>query len=166
MTHRSIGQHERTLEVAQAFVSEVRRDLERAAADGTDIPPRLRTVHSRAGHSTPEYRTLAIPIPPGATGASPEILSGLIAKYAAAKPPCCLVLVLDCTLAGEDGQPRPVLIAEAHDLWGTRLFLMQPFRVDGGVVRWEEPVAGGWQDPGEEEMILDGAFTTLAPEAR
>lgn len=152
--------------MAHAFVEEVRRDLERAAADGSDLPPRLRTVHSRPGHSTPEYRTLAIPLPAGANGASPEILSELIARYAAAKPPCTLVLVLDCVLADAEGRPQPVLIAEAHDCWGTRLFLMQPFVVENEKIRWGEPAESGWKDPGEEEMILDASFAVVPQDAR
>ena len=43
--------------------------------------------------------------------------------------------------------------------FGTRLFWMQPYTVGGSQgVEWGEPVGEGWNDPGEEEMILDGAF--------
>jgi hypothetical protein len=153
-----MAQPERVLEMAHAFLQEVRRDMEKAAAEGTDLPPRLRTVQARPGHGTPEFRTLAIPLPPGGEGSSPEILSSLIARYAADKPPSCLLLALDVLGADDDGGQRPLLIAEARDRWGTRIFMMQPFRIERGKIRWEEPLGGGWQDPGGEEMILDAAF--------
>lgn len=149
---------QRVLELAHSFLEEVRRDMEKAAAEGTDLPPRLRTVHQKQGQSAPELRTLGIPVPPGVEGSSPEILSGLIAKYTAQKPPTCLLLALDVLSTEPDGTTRPLLIAEARDRTGTRLFLMQPFRVENGVLTWEEPLGGGWQDPGEEEMILDASF--------
>lgn len=151
-------QPQRVLEWAHAFLEEVRHDLERAAAEGADLPPRLRVVNLRPGQAAPELRTLAIPIPAGGEGSSPEILSGLIARYAADKPSACLLLALDVLAAGDDGSQRPILIAEARERGGTRLFLMQPFRVRDRRVTWEEPLEGGWQDPGDEEMILDAAF--------
>lgn len=153
-----MAQPERVLEMAHAFLQEVRRDLEKAAAEGADLPPRLRTVQARPGHGTPEYRTLAIPVPAGGEGSSPEILSSLIARYTSEKPASCLLLALDVVADADPGGPRPLLIAEARDRWGTRIFLMQPFRIRNGVIHWEEPVNGGWQDPGAEEMILDAAF--------
>ena len=151
----SIVQSERTLELARSFLEEVRRELERAAAAGADLAPRLRTVHERAGHATPEYRTLVIPIPAGAEGASPEILSELIARYARQKRPQRLMLAVTALQA----DAASVLIAEARDGHGTRAYQMRRFRVDAGTLHWEEdPVAAAWLDPGEEEMILDAAF--------
>jgi hypothetical protein len=158
LTPRPVAHRERTLEMAQAFLAEVRRDLARATAAGCDLPPRLRSVHLRAGHATPEYRTLAIPTTPGADGPSPEILSGMIARYAAIRPPCCMILTLDGLSEGSDGAPRPILIAEARDAIGTRVFWMQGFRTVDGKVEWEPPMGGGWQDPGDQELILDLAF--------
>lgn len=160
MIRRGIAQRERTLEQARALVAEVRRDLERATAAGCDVPPRLRTVHSRPGHATPEYRTLAIPAPPGTVGASPDMLSAMIARYAAARPPVCMLLALDGFAETGEGAPQPILIAEARDVAGTRLFWMQPFRAVDGKLEWGEPVGGGWQDPGEQELILDLAFAS------
>lgn len=156
-----MAQPERVLELAHAFLQEVRRDLEKASAEGTDLPPRLRTVQARTGHGTPDLRTLGIPVPAGGEGSSPEILSSLIARYNADKPASCLLLALDVISAADDGSQRPLLIAEARDRWGTRLFMMQPFHVENGKVRWDEPLGGGWQDPGGEEMILDAAFSGL-----
>jgi hypothetical protein len=153
-------QPQRVLEFAHAFVEEVRRDLERASAEETDLPVRLRVVNLRPGQSAPELRTLAVPVPPGGEGSSPEILSSLIARYASEKPATCLLLALDVVAFEPDGSKRQMLIAEARDRGGTRLFMMQPFRVVKGRVEWEEPLSGGWQDPGGEEMILDAAFAT------
>lgn len=151
-------QPQRVLEWAHGFVEEVRRDLEKAAAEGADLPPRLRAVNLRPGQAAPEMRTLGVPIPEGAEGNSPAVLSGLIARYAASRPAACLLLALDVLSADEDGSQHPLLIAEARDRSGVRFFLMQPFRVREGRVTWEEPLGGGWQDPGGEEMILDAAF--------
>ena len=151
-------QPQRVLELAHVFIEEVRRDLEKASAEGTDLPPRLRIVHLRAGQAAPELRTLAIPLPSGGEGGSPAILSSLIARYMDGKPASCLLLALDVLSADDDGSERPLLIAEARAEKGTRLFMMQPFRVHDGRVAWEEPVGGGWQDPGGEEMILDASF--------
>ena len=162
LTPRGVAQRERTIEMAQAFLAEVRHDLERATAAGCDLPPRLRSVHVRAGHATPEYRTLAIPADPGAGGASPEELSTMIARYAAMRPPSCMILALDGLSQGEDGASRPILIAEARDAIGTRVFWMQPFRAVAGKIEWEPPMAGGWQDPAEQELILDLAFVEAA----
>ncbi len=158
MVTSTIGRRERTLELARAFLHEVRRDLERAVAAGSDLPPRIRSVHERAGHATPEYRTLAVPIPSGGGGASPEVLSGVIARYAAAKVPLGLLLALDALTESAGGIQHSVLICEARDRTGTRLFFVQPFRVEAGLVSWNDPVEGGWRDPGEEEMILDASF--------
>lgn len=158
MTSTILARATRTLEQAHTFLDEVRRELERAARDGGDLEPRVRSVHERPGHATPEYRTIAIPIPSTLGGASPEVLSSAIASYFATRAPSCLMLGLDVVAEGEEGEPSPVLIAEARDRSGTRLFFMQPFRVEGGTVRWGEPLGGGWRDPGGEEMILDAAF--------
>lgn len=149
----------RTQEMADAFLDEARIDLERAVAQGTDVPPRIRLVNERAGHATAEYRTLAVPIPPGAEGASPEALSRVIATYTASRDPSALLLVLDVVGQTGDGEEQPLLIAEARDQEGTRLFYLQPFTVRGQRVEWSEPQSGGWSDPGEEEMILDAAFS-------
>ena len=162
MTPRAVAQRERTVEMAHAFLAEVRRDLERATAAGCDLPPRLRSVHVRAGHATPEYRTLAIPADAGSGGASPEVLSEMIARYAALRPPSCMILALDGLSQADDGSSCPILIAEARDAVGTRLFWMQPFRATGGKIEWDTPVGGGWQDPGDQELILDGAFADAA----
>ena len=156
--------------MAHAFLAEVRRDLGKAVAAGCDLPPRLRSVHLRAGHATPEYRTLAIPTTPGSEGPSPDILSTMIARYAELHPPCCMMLSLDGISDGPNGIPRPILIAEARDAVGTRVFWMQGFRAVDGKIEWEAPMGGGWQDPAEQELILDGAFeeqaASAAPPAR
>jgi hypothetical protein len=153
----------RTLELADAFLKDVRHDLAVAATRRFDLPPRIRTMHTRAGHATPEYRTLAIPRPP-AGETSTTFLSLAIAHYAHRVSPCAIVLAFEATLGGETGEPVPVLIAEARDRWGTRLFLMQPFQSRGEKIVWGEPVGGGWRDPGEEEMILDSAFAPAPDE--
>ena len=146
---------ERVLAFAARFLDEVREDIARARMDDSDTPPRIRSVHERPGHATPEFRTLTIPIPDGFGGMSPEVLSGAISKFAASKKPDCLLLAFD---AEHDG--GPVLIAEARCRYGTRLFWMQPYTVGGPQgVEWGEPMGEGWSDPGEEEMILDAAFS-------
>jgi hypothetical protein len=144
---------ERVLGFATRFLDEVRDDIGRARMDGTDTPPRIRSVHEKPGHATPEFRTLGIPVPDGFGGLSPDVLSGAIARFAASKKPDCLLLAFEAENA--DG---PVLIAEARCRYGTRLFWMQSYSVAETHVEWGEPVAGGWSDPGEEEMILDEAF--------
>lgn len=159
MVTRSMAPSERTLRLAHSFIEEARRDLEKATADGSDLPPRIRCVYDRPGHATPEFRTLAVPIPPGAEGASPEVLSSVIARFARTKKPYGILLVLDAVGQDEQGEASPILIAEARDARGTRLFLVQPFRIAGRRVEWLEPLEGGWRDPGEEEMILDAAFS-------
>ena len=159
MIRRGAVQRERTLEMACGFVAEVRRDLERAAAAGCDLPPRLRSAHLRAGHATPEYRTLGIPIAAGAAAVSPEILSAAVARFAALRPTCAIVLAFDALTVTDDGGSCPILVAEARDVVGTRAFWMQPFRVLDGRIDWGDPAGGGWQDPGEQEMILDAAFS-------
>lgn len=153
----------RTLELADAFLKDVRHDLAVATARRFDLPPRIRTMHTRAGHATPEYRTLAIPRPP-AGEISTTFLSLAISRYASEKSPCAVVLAFEATLAAEGGEPVPVLISEARDRWGTRLFFMQPFQSCGGRLVWGEPLGGGWRDPGEEEMILDPAFGSAPDE--
>jgi hypothetical protein len=158
MVRSKIARLERTLGAATRFLDEVRLDIERTAAEGAGIPPRLRSIHERVGHATPEYRTLAIPVPDGVAGASPEVLSGAIARFAALKSPDALILAMDLVFDPGTGTAGPVLVAEARDNAGTRLFWMQPYRADGGRVEWGEPLEGGWRDPGEEEMILDAAF--------
>jgi hypothetical protein len=149
-------QLERTLGMATRFLDEVRGDIGRAALEGADIPPRLRSVHEKPGHATPEFRTVAIPVPDGMGGVPPEILSGTIARYAKTRKPDCLLLAMEAEMDG-DGN-RTLLIAEARDRNGTRMYWMQPYRPAGTRVDWEEPLAGGWSDPGEAEMILDAAF--------
>ena len=114
-------------------------------------------MHTRAGHATPEYRTLAIPLVRG-TKPSTSLLSQSISQYARTKPPCCIILAFDALLDAEVGEPTPVLIVEARDRWGTRLFFVQPFRCEGERIAWGEPVGGGWREPGEDEMILDASF--------
>ena len=163
MGNRVTASRERTIELAHAFLEDVRHDLEIATAQRCDLPPRIRTMHSRAGHATPEYRTLAIPQGRGAK-ASTALLSQSISQYARTKPPCCIVLAFDALLDAEEGEPTPVLIAEARDRWGTRLFFMQPFRCADEQVAWGEPVGGGWREPGDEEMILDAAFAPVVGE--
>ena len=152
-----VAQVERTLHQASRFLEEVRYDIERAGVDGTDTPPRIRSIHERTGHATPEYRTLNIPVPDGAGGASPTLLSTMIARYAREKAPQCLLLAMDVVVDRGDG-PCPVLIAEARDRAGTRLFWMQPYSFDGAQVAWGEPDEGGWRDPGAEDLILDASF--------
>ena len=144
--------------MAHNFLAEVRRDLEKAAAAGCDLPPRVRTVHLRPGHATPEYRTLAIPVRPGGEARSPESLSALIARFAATSPPSCMFLALDGLTEGAPGEPGAVLIAEARDCGGTRLYWMQPFVVRNARVEWAEPLAGGWREPGDQDLILDACF--------
>jgi hypothetical protein len=156
--NRSLATQEKTLRLAHDFLQESRNDLERAIAEDTDLPPRIRMVHERTGHASPEYRTLAVPIPEGAEGASPTVLSRSIASFAKARDPHCLLLVLDVVGSDDDGNPQPILIAEARDKFGNRLFLAQPFTVKERRVSWLEPMEGGWRDPGDEEMILDAAF--------
>ena len=153
------------MEMAEAFLAEVQRDLARATAAGCDLPPRLRSVHVRAGHATPEYRTLEIPPTPGSASPSPDALSAMIAQYAAVRFPCCLMLTLDGISEGADGTPRPILIAEARDVVGTRAFWMQGFRAVEGRIEWEAPIGGGWQDPADQELILDLAFEETSPVA-
>jgi hypothetical protein len=151
-------QIERTLGMATRFLDEVRGDIGRAALEGADIPPRLRSVHEKPGHATPEFRTVAIPVPDGMGGVPPEILSGTIARYAHTKKPDCLLLAMEAQMDEDGAGNRSVLIAEARDRTGTRMYWMQPYRPAGSRVDWEEPLAGGWADPGEAEMILDAAF--------
>ena len=38
------------------------------------------------------------------------------------------------------------------------MYWMQPYSPTGSRVDWDEPLTGGWCDPGEAEMILDAAF--------
>jgi len=149
----------RTLHAADRFLNDVRREIERAVAAECCTPPRLRSVHERPGHATPEYRNLAIPIPDGLGGAPPDVLSATIACYAEQKRPDRLLLAIDAATTAANGATRPVLIVEARDRAATRLFWMQSYRVDGKrVTTWDEPAGGGWRDPGDEQMILDAAF--------
>jgi hypothetical protein len=151
---------ERTREFAERFLEEMRHDIRRSRGAGTDVLPRLRCVNERAGHATPEYRTLIIPMRPGGSPLTPIELSSAIAYYASRRPPDRLLLAMDALHANGGEQPVPVLIAEARDHDGTRLFMMQPYRPaeNGQDIVWEEPLHGGWVDPGEEDMILDAAF--------
>ena len=160
MPRSKIMQMERVLSFATRFLEEVRSDIGRAKLDGSDTPPRLRSVHERPGHATPEFRTLNIPVPDRFGGLSPEVLSGIIARYAETKKPDCLVLALEAET--DDG---PVLISEVRCKYGTRLFWMQPFAATGRGVEWGEPLNDGWRDPGDEEMILDAAFARGAAAA-
>jgi hypothetical protein len=157
-------QFERTLGMATRFLEDVRRDVETAAHEGADIEPRIRSVHERQGHATPEFRTIAIPVSDALGGLPPEVLSGTIARYAARRHPDRLMLAMEAETAGPDGSARNVLIAEARDRSGTRMYWMQPFRSHGGDVVWDEPLAGGWRDPGEAEMVLDAAFRDAVPD--
>lgn len=145
--------------MATRFLDEVRTDLGRAALEGADIPPRLRSVHEKPGHATPEFRTVAIPVPDGMGGVPPEILSGTIARYAHTKKPDCLLLAMEAEMDADGQGSRQVLIAEARDRTGTRMYWMQPYSPAGSHVDWDEPLTGGWCDPGEAEMILDAAFS-------
>lgn len=156
---------ERTLRMANRFLDEVRIGIAHAADGGQGAPPRLRSVHERAGHASPEYRTMGIPVEDADGGASPDVLSGAIARYTRAKAPDCLLLAIEAVRDGDDGIASPVLIAEARDTGGTRMYWVQPYRLAGRDVVWEEPVDGGWRDPGAEEMILDAGFGD-APEHR
>jgi hypothetical protein len=151
-------QIERTLGMATRFLDEVRGDIGRAALEGADIPPRLRSVHEKPGHATPEFRTVAIPVPDGLGSVPPEILSGTIAKYAQTRKPDCLMLAMEAEMDADGKGSRTVLIAEARDRTGTRMYWMQPYSPAGSRVDWDEPLTGGWCDPGEAEMILDAAF--------
>jgi hypothetical protein len=163
LENRVTALRERTLELADAFLKDVRHDLAAATVQRFDLAPRIRTMHTRPGHATPEYRTLAIPSPP--TGeTSTTFLSLAIAHYARTKAPCAIVLAFEATLESGDNGPGTVLIAEARDRWGTRLFHIQPYRTRGDGLVWGEPVGGGWRDPGEEEMILDPAFESATGE--
>ena len=148
----------RILRLATEFAEEMRADLAKAVADGTDLPPRIRSVHDRPGHASPEYRTLAVPIPSYAEGASPTVLSSAIARYAARRPPTCLLLTLDVVGTSDDGGPQPLFIVEARDGSGNRLFLAQPFGIVDQRIEWLDPIEGGWRDPGDDEMIIDAAF--------
>jgi hypothetical protein len=151
-------QIERTLGMATRFLDEVRGDIGRAALEGADIPPRLRSVHEKPGHATPEFRTVAIPVPDGLGSVPPDILSGTIAKYAQTRKPDCLMLAMEAEMDADGKGSRTVLIAEARDRTGTRMYWMQPYSPTGSRVDWDEPLTGGWCDPGEAEMILDAAF--------
>lgn len=144
---------ERVLSFATRFLEEVRDDIAHNRMDGLDTPPRIRSVHERAGHATPEFRTLNIPVPDGYGGLSPDVLSVAIAHFAGTRKPDCLLLAFEAETG--DG---PVLIAEARCRFGTRFFWMQPFSSATTHVEWGEPIDGGWRDPGDEEMILDAAF--------
>lgn len=146
---------ERVLGFAARFLEEVRDDISRGKMDGTDTSPRIRCVHERPGHASPEFRTLGIPVPDGFGGMSPDVMSGCIAKFAATKKPDCLLLAFEA----DTEEYGPALIAEARCRYGTRMFWVQPFTVMPSHVEWGEPADGGWRDPGDEEMILDASFT-------
>jgi len=151
---------DRTRALAERFLEEMRNDIRRSRGARNDVLPRLRCVHERAGHATPEYRTLMIPLPPGGSPLTPAQLSEAIAYYASRRMPDRLLLAMDALHSNGDGKPQPVLIAEARDHVGTRLFMMQPYSAPDGAcdIVWDEPLNGGWMDPGEEDMILDAAF--------
>jgi hypothetical protein len=159
-------QIERTLSLATRFLEEVRDDIGRASREGEDIAPRIRSVHERPGHATPEFRTVAIPLHADLQSLPPEILSGTIAAYARRLQPDCMLLAMEAEARSDDGAPSALLIAEARDRTGTRMYWMQPFEAEEGSVAWGEPLGGGWRDPAEAEMILDAAFAgrDLPPE--
>lgn len=158
MARSTFLQLERTLHHATRFVEEMRSDLARAAREGADLPPRIRSVHETPGHTTPEFRTLNIPIPSGMGELPIDILSGAIARYAECKRPDRLLLAMEAEMNG-----RPVLIAEARDRASSRLYWVQPFSRAHGEIEWEPPLDGGWRDPEDQEMILDASFATLPP---
>jgi hypothetical protein len=151
-------EHGRIRRWAQTFLEEVRYDVEQAVRLGLSLPPRIRSVHERSGHATPEFRTLAIPVSSDMAGLSPEILAASIAAYARQRPPAALLFAFDATSRGPDGELQCFLLAEARDATGTRLFWRQRYTMCGSDFVWEEPHADGWVDPGGEEMILDAAF--------
>jgi hypothetical protein len=143
----------RVVGFATRFLEDVRAEFAHNRQQGSDSPPQIRCVRERAGHATPEFRTLTIPIPDGYAGMSPEVLSGAISRYAETCNPDCLLLAFEA-----ENEHGPLLISEARCRQGIRLFWMQPFRVEAGRVAWDEPLEGGWRDPGDEEMIIDAAF--------
>lgn len=149
---------ERTRGYADTFIREMRWEIESAVRAGLDTLPRLRCIDERPGHATPEFRTLAIPISNGGTSASPEVLSGTIANFAQQRSPCRLVLVVDAVQESAEGERGSILIVEARDHLGTRLYFMQPYGTRENRVEWGAPLDGGWHEPGEQEMILDAAF--------
>lgn len=153
----AVGHSQRTLHHASRFVDEFRYDIERAVAQGSDTLPRVRSVHEQVGHASPEFRTFSIPVPDDAGGASPTVLSSAIAHFSRTRPAQCLLLGLDLETEAPEGT-RSVLIAEARDRAGTRLFWLQPYARNGERVVWGEPEDGGWRDPGDDELILDAAF--------
>jgi hypothetical protein len=157
-------QQERTRSLADHFLDEMRHEIVRCSADGIRFLPRVRCVHERQGHATPEFRTLLIPPGDGAASLTPESLSFTIAEFARRRRPDRLILVMDADRCADGGEPESVLIAEARDRMGTRLFLVQPYRSDPGSVSWHPPRIAAWDDPGDEEMILDAAFSLPAGE--
>lgn len=156
----STHQQQRTVQLAAAFLEEVRRDVEQAVMGGRDFAPRLRSVHERSGHATPEYRTMAIPVPAEAvaSGHSPELLSRTIAHFAEEKHPVCLFLAVDVLMDTAAGPPQSALILEARDAAGTRRYLVQTYEVESRRVRWATLRTAEWLDAGDQEMILDAAF--------
>jgi hypothetical protein len=162
LVQSSARQLERTRAYAEKFLEQMRGELQRAASAGHDSPPRLRSIHERPGHATPEFRTLVIPVPPGVAQLSPQILSATIAYFAAKRAPDRLLLGMDAVHSDERGVTRPVLILEARDQVGTRLFWMQAYQLENGSIRWMEPLTGGWLNPGDRQMILDAAFPPTA----
>jgi hypothetical protein len=159
-------QQERTRAHADRFLDEMRHEIVRCCARGASFIPHLRCVHEKQSHATPEFRTLLIPQGDGVAEISPEALSYTIAEFARRRTPDRLILVMDAVHRQDDGEPEAVLIAEARDRVGTRLFLIQPYRAGNGDVFWHPPRTGSWQDPGDEEMILDAAFNLLAENTR
>jgi hypothetical protein len=130
------------------------------AISGRAFVPRLRSVHERPGHATPEYRTLAIPVPAdsGAGGHPPQLLSRAIAHFAEQKHPVSLFLAIDVLMDTAAGPPQSAIILEARDVAGTRRYLVRMYEVESRRVRWSNPSAVEWLDAGEQEMILDAAF--------
>lgn len=153
------GEKARTIELAERFLEDTRAELAKVTGQGYDLPPRVRTAHTRVGHATPEFRTLAVPLPDCSAAAAPDAISEMIARYAAKDPPSRLFLAFVAeTRLPDSSVPTPVLVMEVRDAWGTRLYQMLPFFAQGTRFAWSEPIHDGWQDPGEQEMILDAAF--------
>lgn len=154
------------MEFATRFLDEMREAVATAVARGAEVPPRFRSVHETLGHATPEYRTVAIPIPPELGAVSPQILSTTIAHFAADKHPDALALAFPAVCTGDDGKQQPVLISELRDAHGFRRYRICRYAVRRGRVVWQDRAedASRWLDPGEEEMVLDAAFAAAAVE--
>jgi hypothetical protein len=152
-------QQGRTLRWAQVFLDEIKCTIERACYSEQDVMlPRMRAVHERRGHATPEFRTAVIPVAGEAAGQFPELLGRTLAQYARTRPPVALLLAIGLVGIGRNGQPTNLLILEAHDGKGTRRCWKQGYATGSRTVSWDAPELEGWFEPGEDEMILDIAF--------